>query len=91
VLRHANPHEKKWLEAQFATFPLLATPPRLWRDATLLGQKYRAKGINTGSLDLLISATAIHHDAEIITFDGDFSSIASISSLRIRLLTRPRA
>lgn len=89
VLRHANPQERKWLEAQFGTLPLLATPPRLWRDAMLIGQKCRTKGINAGSLDLLIAATAIHHDAELVTFDSDFFAIARATSLRLRLLTRP--
>jgi predicted nucleic acid-binding protein len=91
VLRHATQQERKWLEAQFGTFPLLPTPPRLWRDATLLGQKCRSKGINAGSLDLLIAATAIHHDAELVTFDSDFSSITRATSLHLKLLTRPTA
>ena len=89
VLRHAIPTERKWIEAQFSTLPLLQSPINLWRDATRLGQRCRDAGINAGSLDLLIAATAIHHDAELITFDSDFSAIAAHSPLKLRLLTRP--
>jgi predicted nucleic acid-binding protein len=53
-----------------------------------LGQKCREKGISAGSLDLLIASVAIHHQAELITFDEDFSAIARISTLNVTLLTR---
>ncbi len=88
VLRHATPTERPKIEAQFSTLPLLATPPRLWRDATRLGQKCRDKGINAGSLDLLIAAIALHCDAELVTFDTDYSAIARAAPLRVVLLSR---
>jgi predicted nucleic acid-binding protein len=88
VLRHATAQERKWIEAQFATLPLLPVPAQLWRQATELGQKCRKQGFNAGSLDLLIAALAIHHQAELVTFDADFSVIASHSSLRVQLLVR---
>lgn len=88
ILRHATPEERPLIEAQFSTFPILPTPPRIWREATLLGQRCRDQGFNAGSLDLVIAATALHHDAEVITFDADFSAIASTSALRVRLLSR---
>jgi len=88
VLRHATPDERRMIEAQFATLPILAPPPRLWRDATLLGQKCRDHGCNAGSLDLIIATIAIHRDAEIITFDADYLGIARASTLRVHLLTR---
>ena len=89
VLRHATAQERPMIEAQFATLPILAPHPRLWRDATLLGQKCRDQGCNAGYLDLVVAAIAIHHDAEIITFDADYLNIARASSLRVQLLTRP--
>jgi predicted nucleic acid-binding protein len=88
ILRHATAAERPRIEAQFATLPLLSTPPNLWKDATRLGQKCREKGVNAGSLDLLIASVAIHHQAEFITFDEDFSAIARISTLNVTLLTR---
>jgi predicted nucleic acid-binding protein len=42
-----------------------------------------------GSFDLLIATIAIHHDAELISFDDDFLKIASISPLKIKHLKRP--
>ena len=89
VLRHATPQEQKWIKAQFETLPFLPTPDTLWRDATRLGQKCRATGFNAGSLDLIIAALSIHHNAELITFDADYLAIARVSKLRVHLLSRP--
>ncbi len=89
VLRHATASERGQLEAWFSTFPLLPTPSTLWRDAADLGRRCREEGHTPGSLDLLISALALHHDAELISFDADFRHIAQASSLRVRILQRP--
>jgi len=35
-----------------------------------------------------IASLAIHHDAELITFDADYLAIASASKLRVQLLSR---
>lgn len=88
VLRHATARQRPLIEAQFATLPLLATPPRLWRDAALLGQTCRDQGFTAGSLDLVIAALALHHHAELITSDQDFTSIAAASELQVTLLNR---
>jgi len=88
VLRHATARERPLIEAQFATLPLLATPPRLWRDAARLGQACRDRGFTAGSLDLVIAALAIHHDAELVTFDADYDAIRQASPLRVTLLNR---
>lgn len=88
VLRHATAEERPRIEAQFATLPLLSTPPLLWRDAARLGQACRDQGFTAGSLDLVIAALAIHHDAELITFDGDYEAIARHSTLRVIGLSR---
>jgi predicted nucleic acid-binding protein len=88
VLRHATPQERPLIEAQFATLPLLPTPARLWQLATRLGQQCREIGVNAGSVDLLISALALHHDAEIVTFDADYLAIARAAPLRVIHLSR---
>jgi len=88
VLRHATPQEQIWITAQFETLPILPTPAHLWRDATRLGQQCRSNGFNAGSLDLIIAALAIHHDAELITFDADYLAIARASNLRVHHLSR---
>ncbi len=89
VLRHATDAEIPVLQAQFQTMPLIKTPDDLWASAAKLGQSCRRKGINAGSLDLLIASVAIQHDAELITFDGDFQRIAGACKLRVKLLQRP--
>ena len=74
ILRHATPAESKQLTQQFQTLPTLATPPLLWSEAAELGQACRQKNITVPSLDLLIAAIALHHGAEVVTFDDDFQS-----------------
>ena len=89
ILRHATTAEAKQLTQQFQTLPMLAAPPSLWTQATALGQACRRKNIAVGSLDLLIAAIALHHGAEVVTFDGDYQKIASVSQLQVKLLQRP--
>lgn len=89
VLRHTTAEEREHIETHFATFPLLATPATLWRDAADLGRRCRSHGVTPGSLDLLIATVAICHHAELITFDAGFSAIAETSSLRVRIPSRP--
>jgi predicted nucleic acid-binding protein len=88
TLRRATAQERPQIQAQFSTLPILATPPHIWREATRFGQKCRNHGFNAGSLDSIIAAIAIHHDAELITFDADFLAISHHSTLRVRLLAR---
>jgi hypothetical protein len=89
VLRSARPEEARLLEAQFATLPLLPTPADLWEQATELGQACRRLGRTVPSLDLLVAAVALHHDAVLVSFDADFEAIAAVSSLRLQRLQRP--
>ncbi len=89
VLRHATAVEARQLAQQFQLLPMLATPQDLWTKASELGQACRHKNVSVNSLDLLIATIAIHHAAEVITFDDDFQKIASASDLQVRLLERP--
>jgi len=36
-----------------------------------------------GAADLVIAATCINNDAELVTNDGDFKDVAGVSDLRI--------
>ncbi|MCP9834983.1 MULTISPECIES: PIN domain nuclease [unclassified Cyanobium] len=89
VLRSARPEEARLLEAQFATLPSLPTPVALWQQAIGLGQACRQIGRTVLSLDLLVAAVALHHDAVLVSFDADFDAIASVSELRLNRLVRP--
>lgn len=89
VLRAAKPEEARLLEAQFNTLPCLPTPTDLWQQAIVLGQACRQIGRTVLSLDLLVASVALHHNAELVSFDADFEAIASVSALRLNRLTRP--
>ena len=89
LLRSARPEEAQLLEAQFATLPSLPTPPDLWQQAIALGQACRAIGRTVLSLDLLVAAVALHHNAVLVSFDADFEAVASVSRLRLQRLQRP--
>lgn len=89
VLRYATAQESQQLQAQFQLLPVLATPADLWSHAAELGQDCRKNGIAVGALDLLIAHVAIHHAAELLTFDADFQKIASVSTLQVKVLQRP--
>lgn len=89
ILRAATFDERPSIERRFSIMPLLASPADLWQRATRLGQRCRDCGFTLGPLDLLIAAVAIHHAAELVTFDDDFSLIAQAEPrLRVQLLTR---
>jgi predicted nucleic acid-binding protein len=89
VLRSARPQEAQQLEAQFAVLPSLQTPADLWERAITLGQACRQVGRTVLSLDLLVAAVALHHNAVLVSFDADFEAIASVNELRLLRLERP--
>ncbi|GDX77196.1 hypothetical protein LBMAG41_22740 [Cyanobium sp.] len=41
------------------------------------------------SLDLLVAAVALHHNAVLVSFDADFEAFAAVSALRLQRLERP--
>jgi predicted nucleic acid-binding protein len=90
VLRHATDAEAAKLTRQFETMPLLTSPVELWSRAADLGRSCRREGVTAGSLDLVIAAIALHHEAELVTFDADFQEIGRITGLRVDLLHRPK-
>jgi predicted nucleic acid-binding protein len=89
MLRSARPDETRQLKAQFDTLPTLSTPADLWQRAIDLGQACRQIGQTVLSLDLLVAAVALHHNALLVSFDADFEAIASVSELRLQRLERP--
>lgn len=89
ILRAATPDERRGLNRRFAAMPALDSPSDLWERAIRLGQRCRDAGNTPGALDLLIAAIALEHDAEVVSFDGDYSLIAQAEPrLRVQLLAR---
>jgi predicted nucleic acid-binding protein len=89
LLRSARPEESRQLEAQFASLPTLATPADLWQRAIDLGQACHQIGRTVVSLDLLVAAVALHHNAVLVSFNAGFEAIAAVSALRLQRLERP--
>jgi len=89
MLRSTRPDETRQLTAQFATLPMLSTPADLWQQAIELGQACRQIGQTVLSLDLLVAAVALHHNAVLVRFAAAFETIASVSALRLQRLERP--
>jgi predicted nucleic acid-binding protein len=89
VLRYATAEEQQFFEDQLQTMTMLLSPSTLWSDAASLGRRCRENGLTPGSLDLLIATVAMHHGAELVTFDSDFEQIARISNLHVTHLRRP--
>jgi predicted nucleic acid-binding protein len=90
LLRSARPNELVQLEALLSTVHCLSTPVQLWDQAAELGRRCQGIGRTVSSLDLLVAAVAMHHQAMVVTFDADFEAIAGVSSLQIERLQRPR-
>lgn len=63
--------------------------PANWQRAIDLGQACRQIGQTVLSLELLVAAVALHHNAVLVSFDADFETIASVSELRLQRLERP--
>ena len=52
-----------------------------YRAAAAIYRRGRAKGISLTTIDTLIAAVAVEHDASLFTLDQDFSRIALITGL----------
>jgi predicted nucleic acid-binding protein len=54
-----------------------------YREAAALFRTARARGISLTTVDTLIAAVALEHDASVFTLDRDFSHIARVTSLAL--------
>jgi predicted nucleic acid-binding protein len=57
-----------------------------YRDAAAISRLARAKGISLTTVDTLIAAIAIEHQAILFTLDKDFSRIARVTALHLHSL-----
>lgn len=71
------------LEALLSPFPTLLARREHHVLAARLFNTCRSKGIATTATDLLIAATAILGNSELLTYDLDFSGIATCTPLRV--------
>jgi predicted nucleic acid-binding protein len=59
-----------------------------YREAASLFRLGRSKGISLTTVDTLIAAIALEHQAAVFTLDKDFARIASFTSLKLYPLPR---
>lgn len=71
------------LEDALGGFPILLAAASTHRAAARVRNTCRARGIAAASFDCLIAAHALENDADLLTLDGDFGLIASVTKLRI--------
>jgi predicted nucleic acid-binding protein len=60
-----------------------------YREASAISREARSKGVSLTTIDTLIAAIALEHNASLFTLDEDFSRIARITSLRLYPLPDP--
>jgi predicted nucleic acid-binding protein len=54
-----------------------------YREAARIFRSARGKGLSLTTIDTIIAAIAIEHDASVFTLDRDFAGIAKIAPLRL--------
>jgi predicted nucleic acid-binding protein len=60
-----------------------------YHEASAISRLAKSKGISLSTVDTLISAIALEHQATLFTLDKDFSRIARITSLHLYPLSEP--
>jgi len=60
-----------------------------YREASAISRLARARGISLTTIDTLIAAIALEHQASLFSLDKDFSRVARISALRLHPLPEP--
>ena len=58
-----------------------------YREASAISRLARSKGISLTTIDTLIAAIALEHQASLFSLGKDFSCIARITALRLHPLT----
>ena len=54
-----------------------------WHDAARIFRAGRARGISLTTIDTIVAAIAIEHDASVFTLDRDFARIARVAPLKL--------
>jgi predicted nucleic acid-binding protein len=60
-----------------------------YREAATIYRVSRAKGVSLTTIDALIAAIALEHNARVFTLDRDFSRIARITRLLLHKVPQP--
>ena len=60
-----------------------------YREAAAISRLARSRGISLTTIDTLIAAVALEHQAVLFSLDKDFSRVARITDLRLHPLPEP--
>ena len=60
-----------------------------YREAASISRLARSKGIRLTTIDTLIAAVALEHQATLFSLDKDFSRISRLTALRLYQLPKP--
>lgn len=79
-----KPRERQKIESIMEAPEYLETPREIYEKAAVIYRGCRDKGFTIRStLDCIIAATAIHHDAYLLYVDRDYDAIAKFFPLKI--------
>ena len=76
-----SPKERKRFEDAFSVMAFVPTTNKMWQRATELAWKLDRQGLVMQATDLLIATHALHVDAAVLTFDGDYGRVPSLEVL----------
>jgi len=60
-----------------------------YREASAISRLARSRGVSLTTIDALIAAIALEHQASLFSLDKDFSRVARITALRLHQLPEP--
>ena len=76
-----GPKERKRFEDAFSVMAFVPTSNKMWQRATDLAWKLDRQGIIMQATDVLIASHALHVDAAVLTFDGDYKRVPALEVL----------
>lgn len=79
----AGPKARDQIVERFAAFPLLAPDRQDYIAAAELRRLCRKRGVQVGTIDVLLAQLCVRHELTLLTVDGDFSLMAKHCPLRI--------
>ena len=78
-----SPSEYRRLEAALESVELLEDPPDLWDMVALARFQLARKGFKASIADLIVAASASHHQAQLFTLDAAFQEIKTVLPLAL--------
>ncbi len=81
----AKPKAHKEIISRFSALPLLVPDRSDHIQAAELKNKCRRKGVQAGTIDVLLAQLCVRHELTMLTTDKDFHDIASVVALSVWL------